>query len=69
MIPIPVAAEVIDKAGNFAQVIQAGARTIPMTSQTLKYPILTTDAPASRRNETATMSDQALVFDTVMFTA
>lgn len=69
MIPIPVAADVIDKARNFARVIQAGARTIPMTSQTLKYPRLTTDAPASSRNEAATISDQALVFDAVTFTA
>jgi HK97 family phage major capsid protein len=69
MIPVPVASTVIDKARNASRVIQAGAQTIPMTSATLKYPRLTTDAPASWRNEAASITDQALVFDSVTFTA
>jgi HK97 family phage major capsid protein len=69
MIPVPVASQVIDKARNASQVVAAGARTIPMTSATLKYPRLVTDAPASWRNEAATITDQALVFDSVTFTA
>lgn len=69
MIPTPVASQVIDKARNASRVIEAGAQTIPMTSATLKYPRLTTDAPASWRNEAASITDQALVFDSVTFTA
>jgi HK97 family phage major capsid protein len=69
MVPTPVASQVIDKARNASRVIEAGAQTIPMTSQTLKYPRLTTDAPASWRNEAASITDQALVFDAVTFTA
>jgi hypothetical protein len=37
MVPTPVASTVIDKARNASKVIEAGARTIPMTSATLKY--------------------------------
>jgi HK97 family phage major capsid protein len=69
MVPTPVAAQVIDKARNASRVIEAGALTIPMTSATLKYPRLTTDAPASWRSEAGSISDQALVFDSVVFTA
>jgi HK97 family phage major capsid protein len=69
MLPVPVASQVIDKARNASRVIEAGAKTIPMTSATLKYPRLTTDAPASWRNEAASITDQALVFDSVQFTA
>ena len=40
-----------------------------MTSAALKYPRLTTDAPASWRSENGTINDQAMVFDAVTFTA
>jgi HK97 family phage major capsid protein len=69
MIPVPVASTVIDKARNASRVVEAGALSIPMSSATLKYPRLTTDAPASWRNEAASITDQALVFDAVTFTA
>jgi HK97 family phage major capsid protein len=69
MIPTPVAATVIDKARNASRVVEAGALTLPMTSATLKYPRLTTDAPASWRSEAGSISDQAMVFDSVTFTA
>jgi HK97 family phage major capsid protein len=69
MIPTPVASQVIDKARNASRVIEARALTIPMTSATLKYPRLTTDAPASWRSEAGAISDQAMVFDSVTFTA
>lgn len=69
MVSTPVAATVIDKARNASRVIAAGARSIPMTSATLKYPRLTTDAPASWRSEAGAITDQAMVFDSVTFTA
>src|SRR4029453_13677703 len=69
MIPVPSPPPGINKARNPSRVIQAGAQTIPMTSATLNYPRLTTDAPASWRNEAASITDQALVFDSVSFPA
>jgi HK97 family phage major capsid protein len=69
MVPVPVAAQVIDKARNASRVIEAGAKTIPMTSATLKYPRLTADAPASWRSEAGAITDQAMTFDSVTFTA
>jgi hypothetical protein len=41
MIPVPVAAQVIDKARNASRVVQAGAQTIPMPAPRWKYPRLT----------------------------
>jgi HK97 family phage major capsid protein len=69
MVPTPLAADIIDKARNAARVFQAGATTVPMTSQTLKYARLTTDAVPAWRSEAAAISDQAMVFDSVTLTA
>jgi HK97 family phage major capsid protein len=69
MVPTPVAATVIDKARNAARVFQAGAITVPMTSSTLKYPRLVTEAAPAWRNEAAAITDQAMTFDAVTFTA
>lgn len=69
MVPTPVAASVIDKARNQARVLQVGATTVPMTSQTLKYPRLATEGTPSWRNEGAAISDTAMTFDSVTLTA
>lgn len=69
MVPTPVAATVIDKARAAARVFQAGAQTVPMTSQTLKYARLTAEPTPAWRNEGAAIADQALTFDAVTFTA
>jgi HK97 family phage major capsid protein len=69
MVPTPVAATVIDKARNASRVFQAGATTIPMTSSSLKYPRLVTEATPAWRNEAAAITDQAMTFDAVTFTA
>jgi HK97 family phage major capsid protein len=69
MVPTPVAASVIDKARNASRVFQAGATTVPMASQTLKYPRLTAEATPGWRNEAAAVTDQAMTFDAVTLTA
>jgi HK97 family phage major capsid protein len=69
MVPTPVAATVIDRARAAARVFQAGATTVPMTSQTLKYPRLVAEAAPAWRNEGAAVNDQAMTFDAVTLTA
>ncbi|MDQ3678641.1 MAG: phage major capsid protein [Actinomycetota bacterium] len=69
MVPTPVAASVIDKARAAASVFRAGAQTVPMTSQTLKYARLTSEPTPGWRNEGAAINDQAMVFDAVTFQA
>lgn len=69
MVPTPVSLEVIDLARNKARTMQAGVRTVPMTSQTLKFPRLTAEASPAWRNEGASITDQAMTFDSVTLTA
>jgi HK97 family phage major capsid protein len=69
MVPTPVAATVIDKARAQARIFQSGAVTVPMTSSTLKYARLTAEATPGWRNEAAAITDQAMTFDSVTFTA
>jgi HK97 family phage major capsid protein len=69
MVPTPLALDVIDRARNSARVFQAGALTVPMTSSTLKMARLTSEATPAWRNEGAAISDQAMAFDSVTFTA
>ncbi|MEA2551804.1 MAG: hypothetical protein QOE25_1573 [Actinomycetota bacterium] len=69
MVPVPLAASVIDKARNEARIFQAGARTVPMTSQTLKYARLVAEPSPGWRNENAAINDESLTFDAVTFTA
>jgi HK97 family phage major capsid protein len=69
LVPTPIANQVIDLARNATRVIQAGAVTIPMTSNTLKLPRLTNESSPAWRNENAAVTPQDLTFDTVTFTA
>jgi HK97 family phage major capsid protein len=69
LVPTPVASQVIDKARNATRCLQAGALTIPMSSSTLKYPRLLTEGTPAWRNENATITDQNMTFDQVVFTA
>jgi HK97 family phage major capsid protein len=70
MVPTPVAASVIDKARNAAVTMRAGAVTVPMAAQTLKYPrLLTEGSPGWRDEASATLADQAMSFDSITFTA
>jgi HK97 family phage major capsid protein len=69
VVPTPLAADVIDLARNATRVIQAGAVTVPMTSQTLKYPRLTAEGSPAWHTEHASISDVDLTFDAITFTA
>jgi HK97 family phage major capsid protein len=69
VVPTPLAADVIDLARNATRVIQAGAVTVPMTSQTLKYPRLTGEGSPAWHAEHGTITDADLTFDAVTFTA
>jgi HK97 family phage major capsid protein len=59
VVPLPLAARVIDLARNQARVMQAGAITVPMDSSTLKLGQMTADPTAHWRHENveATFSD------------
>ena len=69
LVPVPVANSVIDLARNQTRVFQAGAVTVPMTSNTLKMPRLTVENSPAWRNENATITPADLTFDAVTFTA
>lgn len=51
LVPTPLSTFLIDLARNKAQVIQAGARTIPMDSDTLKIPAVLSEPVPSWRQE------------------
>lgn len=69
MVPTPVAGSVIDLARNAMRVMQAGATVVPMTSNTLKIPRLTSEGTPGWRNENAAITGADMVFDSVTFTA
>jgi HK97 family phage major capsid protein len=69
LVPTPLAGNVIDLARNASRVIQAGAVTVPMTSQTLKVARLTGEGAPAWRNENAAVTAGDLTFDAVTFTA
>ncbi|MFF0501621.1 phage major capsid protein [Nocardia aobensis] len=68
-VPSPVADQVLDLARNAARVIQAGALTIPMTSQTLRIPTLVDEGVPSWRNENAPVPEADLTFGALTLTA
>lgn len=69
LVPTPLAANVIDLARNQMRVMQAGAVTVPMSSQTLKVPRLTSEGTPAWHTENAAITDADMVFDSVTFTA
>jgi HK97 family phage major capsid protein len=69
MVPTPLAASIIDKARNQTRVLQAGALTIPMDSQTLKLARITGDATPAWRSEAAALALSDMTFDSVTLTA
>ena len=62
-------ASIIDRARNVAQVLAAGAETIPMDSKTLQLGRLTTDPTAAWLAEGGTRAASDPVFDSVVLTA
>jgi HK97 family phage major capsid protein len=69
LVPLPLASNVLDLARNASRVVQAGAVTVPMTSQTLKIARLTGEPAPAWRAENAPVTAGDLTFDAVTFTA
>jgi len=69
LVPAPLSARVIDLARNQTRVFQAGAQTVPMTSQTLALARLTSEGTPAWKTEGATITAADMVFDRVTFTA
>ena len=69
LVPTPLATEVIDLARNAMKTQQAGVRTVPMTSNTLKVPRLTSEGTPAWHAENAPITSADMVFDAVTFDA
>lgn len=69
LVPTELSATVIDKARNKARVIQAGAVTVPMQTQTLKIARVTGDPTAAWKAENAAGTVSDLTFDAITFNA
>ncbi|MFT8247289.1 phage major capsid protein [Roseomonas sp. BN140053] len=69
LVPTPLAAEVIDLARSSSVAFRAGARTIPMTSQTLRFARVVEDPEGAWRNENAPIVEDQPAFDAVTMTA
>jgi len=68
-VPAPLSSRVIDLARNQTRVFQAGAQTVPMTSQTLALARLTSEGTPAWKTEGASITAADMVFDRVTFTA
>lgn len=68
-VPTPLAAGIIDRARALARVFQAGARTVPMESQTLSLARLTGDPTASWVAENGAITASDATLDQVKFSA
>lgn len=69
MVPSPLSTEIIDLARNQTRVIQAGARTVPMTSSTLKMARVASDPAATWHTEAAVIAPSDATLEVVTFTA
>ena len=69
LVPEPLSADVIDRARAQARVLQAGARTIPMTASTLKIARVTGDPSAAWKLENAAGPASDMTLDRVEMTA
>jgi HK97 family phage major capsid protein len=69
LVPAPLSSRVIDLARNQTRVFQAGAVTVPMTSQTLALARLTSEGTPAWKTEGASITAADMVFDRVTFTA
>src|SRR3954453_1890446 len=63
VVPTVWAADIIDRARNYAAVLQAGAPIVPMDAKTVQIGRLTTDPPAAFRTEGSTVTASDPVFD------
>ncbi|MBK1839965.1 phage major capsid protein [Azospirillum sp. YIM B02556] len=64
-VPTVLSADVIDAARNQTRVLQAGALTIPMTSQTMRIARVLTDPAPGWKAENAAMAEGAMTFEPV----
>jgi HK97 family phage major capsid protein len=69
LIPTPLASYALDLIRNRARVIEAGAITVPMDSNTLKIARLTADVQSAWKAENAAYTFNDANFDAVTFTA
>jgi HK97 family phage major capsid protein len=69
LVPAPLAADFIDRARNASRVIQAGAVTVPMSSETLAIPRLASADPPQWKTELDPIVGSEAVFERVTFTA
>lgn len=69
VVPTVWASDIIDRARNFAAVLQAGANVVPMDAKTVQIGRLTTDPTAAFRTEGSTVTASDPVFDNVTLTA
>jgi HK97 family phage major capsid protein/HK97 family phage prohead protease len=67
--PEPLSAQTIDRIRNQARVFQAGATTVPMDSDTLSIPRMTTGVTPAWRAENAAVAENDPAFERVTFTA
>jgi HK97 family phage major capsid protein len=69
LVPTPLAASVIDRLRAVSRAVQAGVRTVPMSTQTLKMARITTDPTVAWRAENASIAESDPAFDSVTLTA
>lgn len=69
LVPTPLANEVLDIARNTSRVVQAGARTVPMTSETLKFAKVLTDPAVTWHTEAAEITPTDGTFGVVTLKA
>ena len=67
LVPTPLANVILDKARNQSRVLQAGARTFPMDSDTLKAAKVLTDPVPAWRNEAGVIVESDVTFGQVTF--
>jgi HK97 family phage major capsid protein len=69
LVPAPLSTEIIDRARSRSVVLQAGARTIPLSSKTLDVARVTGDPTAYWRPEHAVINESTAALDRVTFVA
>jgi HK97 family phage major capsid protein len=69
LLPAPLAAQVIDLARNQARVLEAGASTVPMSSDKLSVPRIVADPTAAWKAENAAVTESDFTFDRVTLDA
>src|SRR5207244_1562131 len=67
--PEPLAAAFLDRVRNASRVMQAGAHTVPMASDTLSIARMTSGATVAWKSEGNAITPSDMVFDRVTFTA